>query len=404
MTFITFEKNTISNEGTSGVGVFKQQTGSNFEFKNINSSDSIITINDDTVNNEIDFSVNSSNIDITTLNNHPSGDIVGTSDTQVLSNKTIDVLSNTIINLSKSSVGLSNVENLKVNLTATTQPTSNDDSNDGYSVGSIWIDTVTKKNFINVDSSISTAIWNEMGNAVELQNTELNINSLAHGHTVIYDSISNKFVNKKWYDDETTAIFFDDFITSSLNNNWVISTLGPLSNITVIDGVGGQLKLTSGNITNDFSKLCTSKKQLDVSHSLYIKLRIKLLSTTDINVFIGSINDNNNLIKFTYDSNNSNWFSESRSNGNIIMTDTTIVADLNWHIFEIKASSSAIRYSIDGNIVSTLTTNIPTLLLQFYIQCNSLTNLSKSFICDYVTLYSDRDGLSEGASLSSGLI
>lgn len=48
------EANTASNVGAGGVGVFKQKTGVDLEFKNIN-SDSTITITDDTGNNEVDI-------------------------------------------------------------------------------------------------------------------------------------------------------------------------------------------------------------------------------------------------------------------------------------------------------------------------------------------------------------
>jgi hypothetical protein len=51
------EVNTASNVGAGGVGVFKQKTGVDLEFKKINSGAGI-TITDDTVNNEIDISSN----------------------------------------------------------------------------------------------------------------------------------------------------------------------------------------------------------------------------------------------------------------------------------------------------------------------------------------------------------
>lgn len=51
------ETNTASNVGTSGVGVFKQKTGVNLEFKNINAGSNKITVTEDGVNNEIDVDV-----------------------------------------------------------------------------------------------------------------------------------------------------------------------------------------------------------------------------------------------------------------------------------------------------------------------------------------------------------
>jgi hypothetical protein len=51
------EANTASNVGTGGVGVFKQKTGVDLEFKKINAGSSKVTITDDTGNSEIDVDV-----------------------------------------------------------------------------------------------------------------------------------------------------------------------------------------------------------------------------------------------------------------------------------------------------------------------------------------------------------
>lgn len=51
------EANTASNVGVGGVGVFKQKTGVNLEFKNINAASSKVTVTNDGPNNEIDINV-----------------------------------------------------------------------------------------------------------------------------------------------------------------------------------------------------------------------------------------------------------------------------------------------------------------------------------------------------------
>lgn len=51
------EDNTASNVGTGGVGVFKQKTGVDLEFKNINAGSPAITIIDDAGDNEVDIDV-----------------------------------------------------------------------------------------------------------------------------------------------------------------------------------------------------------------------------------------------------------------------------------------------------------------------------------------------------------
>lgn len=51
------ETNTASNVGTGGVGVFKQKTGVDLEFKKINAGSAKITVTDDTGNSEVDINV-----------------------------------------------------------------------------------------------------------------------------------------------------------------------------------------------------------------------------------------------------------------------------------------------------------------------------------------------------------
>ncbi len=48
-------------------------------------------------------------------------------------------------------------------LDATTAPTANDDSGDGYAVNSVWIDLTADKAYICVDATLTAAVWVEVG-------------------------------------------------------------------------------------------------------------------------------------------------------------------------------------------------------------------------------------------------
>ena len=56
------ESNTASNVGTAGVGVFKQKTGVDLEFKKVNAGSTKVSVTDDTGNDEIDIDVVESNV------------------------------------------------------------------------------------------------------------------------------------------------------------------------------------------------------------------------------------------------------------------------------------------------------------------------------------------------------
>lgn len=60
------EVNTASNVGTGGVGVFKQKTGVDLEFKKINAGSTKITVTDDTGNSEVDIDINEANLSVFT--------------------------------------------------------------------------------------------------------------------------------------------------------------------------------------------------------------------------------------------------------------------------------------------------------------------------------------------------
>jgi hypothetical protein len=72
----TGETNTASNVNTAGVGVFKQKTGVNLEFRGINAGSSKITVTNDSGNNEIDIDVAEANLS-TFVGDSGSGGVKG---------------------------------------------------------------------------------------------------------------------------------------------------------------------------------------------------------------------------------------------------------------------------------------------------------------------------------------
>jgi len=61
--------------------------------------------------------------------------------------------------VTKSQIGLGDVEDLKVNLVATANPTTTDDTGSGYSVGSRWVNVTTDEEFVCLDNTASAAVW-----------------------------------------------------------------------------------------------------------------------------------------------------------------------------------------------------------------------------------------------------
>ncbi len=61
------ETNTASNIGVGGVGIFKQKTGVNLEFKNINAASTKVNVTNDTTNNEVDIDVVEANLSLSNI-------------------------------------------------------------------------------------------------------------------------------------------------------------------------------------------------------------------------------------------------------------------------------------------------------------------------------------------------
>ena len=84
--------------------------------------------------------------------------------------------------LTKSQVGLSQVENLKVNLAAETDPGLTADGGAGYASGSRWVNTATGKEFVCLSAAAGAALWKETTASGSL-GTANNLSDLASAAT-----------------------------------------------------------------------------------------------------------------------------------------------------------------------------------------------------------------------------
>lgn len=62
----------------------------------------------------------------------------------------------------RTALGIDPVAALKSNLSAAVAPTVNDDSGDGYAIGSTWIDTALDDVYMAVDVTLGAAVWRKL--------------------------------------------------------------------------------------------------------------------------------------------------------------------------------------------------------------------------------------------------
>lgn len=132
-----------------------------FEIGSIKSNTLIADENDESKKIKFDLSDLASGTTRTMTFPDSNANLIGNETSDILTNKTISANNNTISDLNKSDVGLSNIENLKIKLDATATPTVNNDTSEGYSIGSRWIDTTNNKEYVCLDHTDGVAVWTE---------------------------------------------------------------------------------------------------------------------------------------------------------------------------------------------------------------------------------------------------
>jgi hypothetical protein len=149
-------------------------------------------------------------------------------------------------NVSKNQLSLGNVENLKVNLTAIVAPNGTNDLSQGYSLGSRWFDTVTKKEYVGVDFSVlGSAVWKEttQGGATTLAGlTDVDIVTISpvNGDSIIYNG--TKFVAGSTTSEQnlTTNLLLNCSFNVNANDNSTYASAGSLNGtVTQIVGILG---------------------------------------------------------------------------------------------------------------------------------------------------------------------
>lgn len=379
------ESNTVSNVGTSGIGLFKQKVGVDLEFKNLKANSAKIAITEDTVNNTV-------NIDA---------------------------------NITKSDVGLSNVDNTA----DVDKPLGNTDLSFGaksptiLDAGKSYVydgNEVVLRNIgdtyeiVSTLSGLNTLTYNSSKTQVYIGSTSGKITSL--GDATGYDDLKEfVFVNNA---DETVEITYSDFTTAyrlepkcrltayllsggTANGEWHFNIQYPdfLSRFEdyFIAGTGtgqtnwvqanGSLGSASLSFPTGFLQLTTSTTATGVGYILKPSSGILISSGTGVMVYESSIliptlSDGTNNFRvyagfgdvitngphtdcvcFKYqDTVSTNFLMESASNNSRTTTPTSIpvVANTIYKLrIEVNNIGTRADFFINGANVGNLTTNLP---------------------------------------------
>ncbi len=115
------------------------------------------------------------------------------------------------------------------NLTATVDPTITDDSGDGYTEGSLWVNTSTDRAFICVDDTVGTAVWVNISNSnlyygPSATDPTVNVNGTALYAGQIYFNTASKLL--RVYDGVSWVNGIESLPTQTGKNRYVLVTNG----------------------------------------------------------------------------------------------------------------------------------------------------------------------------------
>jgi hypothetical protein len=132
--------------------------------------------------------------------------------------------------VTKTQVDLGNVVNTLYKLDATTAPTINDDTGDGYTAGSLWVDVTNSKSYMCHNPASGAAVWIELtqsGGGGSTFTTKLSVSMSGNW------SLSNNLVQKMAGFDTADIDANNDW--NAVNDRWDCPTTGDYLCITGLE-------------------------------------------------------------------------------------------------------------------------------------------------------------------------
>jgi len=239
--------------------------------------------------------------------------LVGTDTEQTLTHKSINASNNTITGLANTDVGLGYVNNTKVKLNGTSAPMVNDDTSEGYTIGSRWMDISNDVEYVCLDNTDGAAVWTETTSHGETDHTNLsNIGTNTHAQIDTHIATSNAHgVSESIVGTSDTQTLTNKTINTT--NNTIIIATTDITSGTLADArvVASNVTQHEGSINHDnLSGFVTNKHINHSSVSITAGTGLSgggtITSTRTINMDINSLStdaspDRANDYVVTYD-------------------------------------------------------------------------------------------------------
>ena len=184
----------------------------------------------------------------------------------------------------------------------------------------------------------------------------------------------------------------DDFL-GARSSRWTLSGAGSYVQNAELGGTGD---LSTGATTSNSAVLSFNGKGVtDKSKDPRLAARAKLGATTQLRAVLASLyKDDNNLVEVFYDAaaTAGNFKYRCVSGGTETVVDSLKAADTAFHTFELQVDDQAgqVSFLVDGGNAGTISTNLPTLLLEprFLVQTKEAVDMRLTV--DLLHLSADR--------------
>lgn len=237
------------------------------------------------------------------------------------------------------------------NLTASTNPAATDDSGSGYHVGSMWYRPATGEMWTCTDATSTAAVW--VPRAGQFSNPRYRF----YAYTDCVMGSTSGFIIDHWRTNFSgTGSQIGAIAIGSFNALGIYSL--DLGTTTT-----GRCSLVSGTFTQ--VKLGGGQARFASRAAIHALSTGTETYTTRIGFIDSETGESTDgcFFRYTDGVNSGKWQAVCRSNGTETTADTgvTPVADT-FQRFEVvvNAAGTSVAFNIDGSLVATITTNIPT--------------------------------------------
>lgn len=195
------------------------------------------------------------------------------------------------------------------------------------------------------------------------------------------------------YPDLLRAVFWDDFLAAGYNNRiWAVTGTG---SVLSLSSIGGRLRIRA-NAGASYRFNHGDVGGFTVGGNANIAWRGSMTPAVASGGvcecgFQASTNPTTNFVRWQYSPNaNANFRCITTSGGVSTTTSSGVAGDNLDHEFRIECATGQVKFYLDGLLLVTTTTNIPTGQLQPFVNCTGSAGTVSDFDADWVWTIGDR--------------